>query len=143
MKQRLPIVLSATALVVALMAMTPLGEAASEQLRATFAANAGKLRGFAPSKAAKKNTVVVRGANGKIGAASLPLRRGPRGPAGARGPAGPTGATGATGAQGAKGDKGDKGDAGRSALTPLQAGETVSGDWGAGINATAAGQNFR
>jgi hypothetical protein len=101
MRQRLPIVLSATALVVALMAMTPLGEAASSQLRATFATNAGKLRGFAPSKAARKNTVVVRGANGKIGAASLPLLRGPRGPAGpagATGPAGPAGATGPAGA---------------------------------------------
>jgi hypothetical protein len=96
MRQRLPIVLSATALVVALMAMTPLGEAASSQLRATFAANAGKLRGFAPSKAARKNTVVVRGANGKIGAASLPRGpRGPQGPRGATGPAGPTGPAGA------------------------------------------------
>jgi hypothetical protein len=106
MRQRLPIVLSATALVVALLAMTPLGEAASSQLRATFAANAGKLRGFAPSKAAKKNTVVVRGANGKIGRASLPLIRGPRGPAGAAGAAGAQGAQGATGATGATGPAG-------------------------------------
>jgi hypothetical protein len=125
MRQRLPIVLSATALVVALMAMTPLGEAASSQLRATFAANAGKLRGFAPSKAARKNTVVVRGANGKIGRASLPtLLRGPRGlqgPAGAAGAAGPAGAAGATGPAGAPGA------AGRSALTPLQSGETIRG----------------
>jgi hypothetical protein len=107
MRQRLPIVLSATALVVALMAMTPLGEAASSQIRATFAANAGKLRGFAPSKAAKKNTVVVRGANGKIGRASLPtLPRGPRGlqgPAGPAGPGGPAGAAGVTGPQGPTG----------------------------------------
>ena len=104
MRQRLPIVLSATALVVALMAMTPLGEAASSQLRATFASNAGKLRGFAPAKAAKKNTVVVRGANGKIGRASLPASlQGPRGAAGAAGAPGATGATGAVGATGAQG----------------------------------------
>jgi hypothetical protein len=45
MKHRLPIVLSATALVVALMGATPLGEAASEQIRATFAQNAGKVAG--------------------------------------------------------------------------------------------------
>jgi hypothetical protein len=63
-----------------------------------------------------------------------------RGPRGLRGL---TGVTGATGATGPKGDKGDKGDPGRSALTTLQAGETVSGDWGVGINATAAGQGFR
>jgi hypothetical protein len=119
MRQRIPIVLSATALIVALMGMTPLGEAAAEQVRATFAQNASKLRGFAPSKRAKKNTVVVRGANGKIGRASLPLTRGPRGPAGpagAAGPAGPAGPTGAAGPQGAKGDKGDKGDPGNNSL---------------------------
>jgi hypothetical protein len=95
-----------TALVVALMALTPLGEAASEQLRATFASNAGKLRGFAPSKAARKNTVVVRGANGKIGAASLPLTRGPRGPAGPRGSVGAAGPAGPTGPAGAQGPAG-------------------------------------
>lgn len=119
MRQRIPIVLSATALLVALLGATPFGEAASNAVRATFAANAGKLRGFAPSKRAKKNTVVVRGANGKIDRASLPLTRGPRGlagPAGATGPAGPVGPTGAAGAQGAKGDKGDKGDPGNNSL---------------------------
>ena len=122
MKQRIPIVFSTTALVVALMGVTPLGEAASEQIRATFAQNAGKLRGFAPSKAAKKNTVVVRGANGKIGRTSLPA--GLRGPRGLRGPVGATGAAGAAGAAGAPGAKGDPG---RSALTPLQSGETIRG----------------
>jgi hypothetical protein len=112
MRERLPFVLSASALVVALLAMTPLGEAASSQLRATFAQNASKLRGFAPSKAARRNTVVVRGANGKIGRASLPLTRGPRGlrgpagAAGAAGAAGPTGPTGATGSTGATGPAG-------------------------------------
>jgi hypothetical protein len=123
------------------MAMTPLGEAASSQLRATFAANAGKLRGFAPSKAAKKNTVVVRGANGKIGRASLPaLPRGARGPAG---PAGQNGTNGAPGATGAIGPTGAQGPAGRSALTPLQSGETISGDWGAGFEAAGAGDGYR
>jgi hypothetical protein len=112
MKQRLSIVLSATALVVALLAMTPLGEAASSQLRATFAANAGKLRGFAPSKAARKNTVVVRGANGKIGAASLPRVRGPRGLRGLQGPAGAAGAAGPAGPVGATGPAGPAGGAG-------------------------------
>jgi hypothetical protein len=129
MRQRIPIVLSATALIVALMGMTPLGEAATEQLRATFAQNASKLRGFAPSKRAKKNTVVVRGKNGKIDRASLPLTRGPRGLAGPTGPAGPVGPTGATGAQGPKGDKGDKGDTGSPGPFPdaLQSGKTVRG----------------
>jgi hypothetical protein len=129
MRQRLPIVLSATALVVALMAMTPLGEAASSQLRATFAANAGKLRGFAPSKAARKNTVVVRGANGKIGRASLPAL--PRGP---RGPAGPAGAAGAAGAAGPQGPTGPAGAPGQNFTlnTTLPSGQTLTGIYGVG-----------
>lgn len=118
MRQRIPVVLALTALVVAVLGTTSLGEAASNAVRATFAQNAGKLRGFTPSKTAKKNTVVVRGANGKIDRASLPLTQGPRGPAGLAGLAGPAGATGPAGApgaagpQGPKGDKGDPGDAG-------------------------------
>lgn len=118
MRQRLPTVISVTALVVALLGVTSLGEAAGNAVRATFASNAGKLGGFAPSKKSKRNTVVVRGANGKIDRASLPLTQGPRGPAGPAGLAGPAGATGPTGAtgpagpQGPKGDKGDPGDAG-------------------------------
>jgi Collagen triple helix repeat (20 copies) len=124
----MPIIFSTTALVVAIMGVTPLGEAASEQIRATFASNAGKLRGFAPSKAAKKNTVVVRGANGKIGRTSLPTGlRGPRGPAGPAGPAGATGAAGAAGAAGAPGAKGDKGDKGDPGNNSLVAFANVSG----------------
>ena len=109
MRERLPFVLSASALVAALLAMTPLGEAASSQLRATFAQNASKLRGFAPSKAARRNTVVVRGANGKIGRASLPLTRGPRG---LRGPTGAAGAAGAAGPNGTTGPTGPTGSSG-------------------------------
>jgi hypothetical protein len=97
MTQRLPIVLSVTALVVALLGATPYGEAAGKAA-ARFAKNAGKVGGFAPSKTSKKNTVVVRGANGKIDVASLPVSRvalgqvaaqGAQGPQGPQGPAGP------------------------------------------------------
>jgi hypothetical protein len=118
MQKRLPIVLSGIALLVALLGATGAGQAASSAIRATFATNAGKLGGYPPSKKAKKNTVVVRGAGGKIDRASLPLTRGPAGPAGATGPAGtagpagPIGATGATGAQGATGPQGPEGPAG-------------------------------
>jgi collagen triple helix repeat protein len=145
MRQRIPVALSVTALVVAVLGTTSLGQAASNAVRATFAQNAGKLRGFAPSKKAKKNTVVVRGANGKIDRASLPLTRGPRGPAGpagATGPAGLVGATGPTGAQGAKGDKGDKGDTGSPGPFPdaLQSGKTVRGRYFFADTAVAAGE---
>jgi hypothetical protein len=137
MRQRIPIAVSATALVVAVLGATPLGEAASNAVRATFAQNAGKLRGFAPSKTAKKNTVVVRGVNGKIDRSSLPLTRGPAGPTG---PVGPVGATGATGAQGLKGDKGDKGDTGSPGPFPdtLQSGKTVRGRYFFADTAVAA-----
>jgi hypothetical protein len=115
MKNRLPTVLAVTALVVALMGATGIAQA----VVVGFAANAGKLAGYKASKTKKKNTVVVRGRNGLIDAASIPRQaRGARGATGATGPPGATGATGATGAQGiqgiqgVKGDKGDKGDIG-------------------------------
>jgi hypothetical protein len=120
MTQRLPIVLSVTALVVALLGATPYGEAAGRAV-AKFAKNAGKVGGFAPSKTAKRNTVVVRGADGKIDAASLPVSRvalgpsgapGAPGPAGPQGPPGPAGPEGAPGPQGGQGPQGEQGPAG-------------------------------
>jgi hypothetical protein len=51
---------------------------------------------------------------------------------------GARGLRGFTGPAGAKGDKGDTGVAGRSALTPLQSGETVYGTVGAQVRAPAA-----
>jgi hypothetical protein len=64
-------------------------------------------------------------------------KRGPRGPAGPAGPAGPTGPQGPAGAPGATGA------AGRSALTTLQPGETIRGNVGLDVHATAGGQDFR
>lgn len=54
----------------------------------------------------------------------------------------PSGARGQTGAQGAKGDPGTPGAAGRSALTPLEAGETERGVIGLEARAAAAGNVF-
>jgi hypothetical protein len=109
MRQRLPIALSVTALLVAVFGATPYGEAASNAALSTFAQNAGKLGGFAPAKTAKKNTVVVRGANGKIDRASLPLALAQLGRAAAQGPPGPPGPAGASGAQGLQGPQGGPG----------------------------------
>jgi Collagen triple helix repeat (20 copies) len=109
MKNRLPTVLAVTALVVALMGAT----GAAQAVVASFAANAGKLSGFKASKRSKKNTVVVRGANGKIDAGSIPAQaRGARGLPGAPGAPGAQGIQGIQGTQGVKGDKGDTGDTG-------------------------------
>lgn len=73
----------------------------------------------------------------KTALTGLPGPAGPAGPAGgATGPAGPAGAAGAAGA------KGDKGDTGRSALTPLQTGESEVGGWDFDSQAPASTGDF-
>jgi hypothetical protein len=95
-KNRLPIVLSATTLVVALFGSTPLGHAAGAELRS----------GFVDARAVSVPAYnVVVGKRGKRGPRGF---RGPRGPKGATGPAGLRGPTGPTGV-GLKGDKGNRG----------------------------------
>ena len=96
MNQRLPLVLSATALVVALVGSTPLGNAAQNVLqqvprakRADFAANAGKLNGHKSSLNPKRGQIPVVGADGK-----LPASLGAVGPKGDQGPPGPAGVGG-------------------------------------------------
>jgi hypothetical protein len=113
MKNRLPIALSSAALIVAVLGATGAAEAV-QNATVQFAANAGKLGGFAPSKTSKPNTVVVRGANGKIDARSLPASA--RGPRGARGPQGAQGAQGLQGAQGPQGLQGVQGSQGLQGL---------------------------
>jgi hypothetical protein len=111
MKQRLPVILSATALVVALLGTTPLGNAANHAIQkipplakransAKIADNAKRLGGLRPSAFARAGTATAAGSPG---------------PAGPQGPAGPKGDRGS---QGPKGDTGLQGPAGLvSALT--------------------------
>jgi Collagen triple helix repeat (20 copies) len=119
MRGRIPIVLSVTALIVAVLGATSLGEAASEQLRrVAFARNADKVDGIHASRRPMAGRLLPLGKNRKFPASVLPLTRGPRGPAGpagaigatgpagAAGPAGPTGPAGATGQQGPPGTPG-------------------------------------
>jgi hypothetical protein len=110
LRNRLPIVLSATALVVAVFGITPLGHATSTIVQTHFAKNANFLRGKAPSVAAKPNTIVQRNGKGQI--VGIPASRGRQGAAGPPGPTGPQGPAGPAGPGGATGAKGDKGDAG-------------------------------
>jgi hypothetical protein len=109
MKNRLPTALAVTALVVALMGWT----GAADAITVAFAQNAAKLSGFKASKTSKKNTVVVRGKNGKIDARSIPAQArgatGATGPAGPPGPAGPAGSAGPQGVQGPQGPQGIQG----------------------------------
>lgn len=82
------------------------------------------------------------GAEGPVGPAGP---QGPAGPNGAQGPAGPTGAAGPAGqqgGQGAPGANGATGPAGRSALSTLQAGETIYGSMGGQYSSSVSGGSW-
>ena len=106
MSSRISLVLSATALVVALLGSTPLGEAARQAIpplakhakTADYATNAGAVNGLKASRLPRAGRLVPLGADGKF-----PASIGQVGPAGAAGPAGPQGPKGDTGAQGVPG----------------------------------------
>jgi len=136
MRERLPLLLSATALLVAVFGATPAGHAAGRVIhavppfakRAGFAKfagtadNAKRLSGHRASTSPKAGDIPVVGANGKlptsIGAVGPPGPPGPagsgRGPQGPAGPQGPKGATGPPGAPGAQGPPGTQGPVGPS-----------------------------
>jgi hypothetical protein len=89
-RQRLPLVLSALALVVSLLGATPLGEAAGNAARVTvaFADNAGKLNGHVSSVYPKPGQIPVLDPSGKLAPA---LRFDARKVRFVRGPATPLG----------------------------------------------------
>ena len=112
MRQRAPLVLSITALIVAVFGATPLGHAAGQFVSAVppfaktaghakVAANSLKLNGRRSTLTGAPGTIPVVGMDGKLPASI--------GAVGAQGPQGPKGDAGATGATGAKGDKGAEG----------------------------------
>jgi hypothetical protein len=118
MQQRLPIALSAAALVVAVLGATPFGEAAgnaaSKGLGAaeavvtdrTFDTTAG------PTATLQRGPKGPRGKRGPRGLRGPKGARGPRGLRGLRGLAGPAGPAGATGPAGPAGPTGPAGPAG-------------------------------
>jgi hypothetical protein len=115
-KQRLPLILSACALAIALLGATPLGNAAQNALAevvpfakkaeyantAGVAQNAKLLNGFRASRRPRVGTIPVLGPGAKLAKAI-----GAVGPTGPTGPVGPAGAAGPAGAQGEKGPTGD------------------------------------
>jgi hypothetical protein len=120
MRPRLPQLLVASALAVALLAVTPLGDAATSVVRrALFATNAGAVNGIKASRQPKPNQLVALGRTGKLPSSVIP--------AGLQGAAGPAGAAGAKGPAGPQGPQGPQGPAGRSALSSLASGERVYG----------------
>ena len=80
MQQRLPLVLSSTALVVALFGATPLGNAARDLVhaippfakKAGYAKNAGAVNGIHASRTAKPGDLVPLDSNGKLPASANP-----------------------------------------------------------------------
>ena len=134
-KRRLPVVLSATALAVAVFGSTPVGHAVSSTVppfathakTADRAANAGAVNGIKASKLPRAGQLLPLGKDGKFPAsvgidATPPLQgqKGEKGDPGAPGPAGPKGATGAKGATGPAGPQGLAGPRGASGISGWQ-----------------------
>lgn len=141
MRGRLPLVLSTTALLVAIFGATPLGHAAGRVVHAVppFATRAGfakfagtadnakRLSGHKASAAPKAGDIPVLGANGK-----LPASIGAVGPAGPQGPSGPAGA---------RGPKGEAGEPATSLWAAVRAdGTLVQGDGVVSVVKEATGQ---
>jgi hypothetical protein len=131
---RLPLVLSATALVVAIFGSTPLGHAvvsavpplATHAKTADFAKNAGAVNGIKASKRPRVGWLVPLGKGGKF-PASVGVA-GPTGPQGPAGPAGPQGAKGDAGARGPSGPSGPGGPPGISGYRIVNAYSPESSD---------------
>jgi hypothetical protein len=116
---RLPIVLSTTALLIALFGATPVGNAVGSKVPffaktagyANRAGSAAALSGVKVSKQPRPGTLLPLGVDGRF-----PASVGAIGPAGPRGPKGDRGEPGARGGVGQKGDPGPPGPRGSTGL---------------------------
>lgn len=151
MRQRLPLILSATALLVSLFGATPLGNAAEQAIRsippfakkagyankAGVALNANRLNGHTSSANPVAGNIPVVAPGGKlpasIGAVGSPGPPGSNGAKGDPGAKGATGTTGPTGAKGPSGPPGSTGPAGPAGVSGWQA-VTKTVSWGAGVD---------
>jgi hypothetical protein len=106
--KRLPLVLSATALAVALLGATPLGHAAAAAAakvvpfakRSGYATNAGAVDGISAARTPTAGLLVPLGPNRKLPGSVVPAApQGPAGPTGPQGPQGPQGDPGISGLQ--------------------------------------------
>jgi hypothetical protein len=122
MKSKIPTILAATALVVAVFGTTPLGHAAGNLILAKNSVGEAQLRKNAVTGLKVKNGSLMA-ADFKAG--QLPAgQQGPKGDTGAQGPKGDRGDAGAQGAKGERGDKGDPGAAGISGRELVSGAET-------------------
>jgi hypothetical protein len=119
MQRRLPLVLSLTALIVAVLGSTPLGEAAADVVakippwaeRANYAKVAGTANNAKALGGRKPSAYARLDRNGKLPLSLVPVQRAP-GAAGAAGAPGPKGDSGPQGPKGEAGPQGPKGEAG-------------------------------
>lgn len=149
MRQRVPLMISITALVVAVFGATPLGHAAGEKLAAAvppFAKTAGyaksagnstKLNGHKSTLKGAPGTIPVVGPDGKLPAAIGAV--GPHGPQGLKGGTGATGPTGPSGPAGPSGPQGLKGGTGATGPTGPSGPAGPSGPSGAAGKAGVSG----
>lgn len=107
MRNRLPLVLSATALLVSVLGATPLGTAAYDALVPRNSIGALQLRNGAVTNAKLRGDAVTSGKVRNHSLRAIDFAAGQL-------PAGPPGPKGDKGDKGSKGDKGDKGDPGLS-----------------------------
>jgi hypothetical protein len=130
MRDRLPLMLSATALVVSVLGVTPLGEAAYNAVVPNNSVGADQLRNAAVTNAKLRGDAVTSGKvlNGSLRLVDFKANQIPAGPSG------PKGDKGDKGTKGDKGSKGDKGEPGVSGYlivqgpnAPLPANGTGSG----------------
>jgi len=130
-KRRLPIVLAATALAVAVFGSTPVGHAvgsavsplAKHAKKADYATNAGAVNGVKASKRPLPGQLVPLGKDGKfpasVGIGGPAGLQGPKGDKGEQGPAGPKSTTGPKGPAGPAGSQGAPGPAGAPGLSGI------------------------
>jgi Collagen triple helix repeat (20 copies) len=116
------------ALAVALLASSPLGEAAGRTV-ASYARNAGAVNGIKASRKPVRGRLLPLGRNGKFPSSVVPVVRGARGVDGAQGPRGPEGPRGPSGEPGPPGATGPAGPPGPAAQRvsldmPSNTGET-------------------
>ncbi|HXZ58090.1 MAG TPA: collagen-like protein [Gaiellaceae bacterium] len=125
--------LSAAALLIAVLGVTPLGGAAIQKITrvALFAKNAGKVGNIAASKKPKAGKLFPLGKGGKFPKSVLPNGgAGPPGAEGPQGPAGPAGPQGAPGPRGYTGLRGSTGPAGVQGPTGPQGQVGAPGGFG-------------
>jgi hypothetical protein len=131
-RRRLPVVLAATALVIAVFGSTGVGHAvgsavapfAKHARTADRATNATAVNGIKASKTPRAGWLLPLGKDGKfpasVGLAGSSGTQGPKGEKGDPGPAGPKGATGAKGSNGPAGPAGAAGPTGPSGISGWQ-----------------------